>query len=92
MRREKRARTEELGIDVDSFTESDRDALVAFAFERYFNGSALFGTPETCAPMVDRLRASGVDEIAALIDFGVDDDMVVESLEHLDELRRRYES
>lgn len=26
------------------------------------------------------------------IDFGVDDDMVVESLEHLDELRRRYES
>jgi natural product biosynthesis luciferase-like monooxygenase protein len=89
---EKRARTEELGVDVDSFSEADREALVAFAFERYFGGSALFGTPETCVTMVERLRAIGVDEIAALIDFGVDEQVALGSLEQLDELRRRFDA
>ncbi|HEY3121112.1 MAG TPA: MupA/Atu3671 family FMN-dependent luciferase-like monooxygenase [Vicinamibacteria bacterium] len=66
-----------------------REDMLAFAFERYFRTSALFGTPETCLEMVEGLREAGVDELACLIDFGVDREAVIDSLGRLDALRRR---
>ena len=71
-------------------SDRGRAAVLAFAFERYFQKSALFGTPETCAAMVERARAIGVDEIACLIDFGVDAQSAMASLHRLNELRRRW--
>jgi acyl-CoA synthetase (AMP-forming)/AMP-acid ligase II len=58
------------------------------AFERYVDGNGLFGTPESCLPFVERLKTLGVNEVACLIDFGVDDDAVLAALEHLDVLRQ----
>jgi natural product biosynthesis luciferase-like monooxygenase protein len=78
-----------LPLDLKGMTEKDMDDLLAFAFDRYFETSALFGTPETCGRMIERLKAIGVDEVACLIDFGVDADSVVSSLRHLDQLRER---
>ena len=80
-----------MGLDIRSehFTPADMDALLSHAFERYFSTSGLFGTPEHCLGMVERLRQIGVDEIACLIDFGVDSEVVLEGLKQLDELRRR---
>src|SRR5439155_1467359 len=57
------------------------------AFERYFKAAGLFGTPATCVETIDRLRQLGVDEVACLIDFGVDEDSVLAGLERLDELK-----
>jgi hypothetical protein len=37
--------------------------------------------------MIDRLKSIGVHEVACLIDFGVDVDVTLQSLRHLDELR-----
>jgi hypothetical protein len=37
--------------------------------------------------MIERLKEIGVDEVACLIDFGVDVDSVLESLDHLVVLR-----
>lgn len=71
------------------FSEADMEALVAHAFDRYFETSALFGTPEICSRMVERLKKVGVDEVACLIDFGVGADAVLDSLRHLNELRER---
>ena len=65
----------------------ERDEVLAYAFERYFQTSALFGTPQTCAVFVDQLRAVGVDEIASLIDFGIDPDLTLDGLNALDDLR-----
>jgi hypothetical protein len=48
------------------------------------------GAPDKCARLIDALVDVGVDEIACLIDFGVDVDSVLASLERLDELRARY--
>ncbi|GAB6041224.1 MupA/Atu3671 family FMN-dependent luciferase-like monooxygenase [Endothiovibrio diazotrophicus] len=67
--------------------EEDMETLLALAFDRYFEGNALFGTPQSCLGMVDRLKAIGVDEIACLIDFGVPGEQVLEHLGHLDRLR-----
>jgi natural product biosynthesis luciferase-like monooxygenase protein len=71
----------------ETVSESDLDALADYAFERYFETSGLFGTPERCLEMVNRLTEIGVDEIACLVDFNVDADSVLEGLTHLNELR-----
>lgn len=69
-------------------TPSERDEILAFAFERYFRTSALFGTPQTCVAFVQNLQAIGVDEVASLIDFGVDADVTLDALHQLNDLRQ----
>ncbi|MCB9878218.1 MAG: LLM class flavin-dependent oxidoreductase [Planctomycetes bacterium] len=73
-------------------TPADFEALLEFSFERYYRTSGLFGTPESCVAIVDRLRAMQVDEIACLVDFGVATDLVMQSLPHLLELKRRCDT
>lgn len=82
--------SKDIHIDPQQFTEEDRMALARFAFERYFTTSALMGTPESCEEMLDRLVSIGVNEIACLIDFGVPNEALMESLERLDMLRVHY--
>lgn len=82
------AKSFKLNISHDSLTAADWEVLLSHAFERYSNGLALFGTPTSCLDLVHRLREIGVGEVGCLIDFGVEEDLVLESLRHLDELRR----
>ncbi len=78
------------GIDglFQKLSESDMEALLEHAFARYYETSGLFGTPQSCLAMVERLKDIGVDEIACLIDFGVPSDVVMAQLPHLNELRQ----
>jgi natural product biosynthesis luciferase-like monooxygenase protein len=71
-------------------SEADKEALMSAAFDNYFEASTLMGSPEKCARVIDALVDAGVDEIACLVDFGVDADDVLAGLERLDELRARY--
>lgn len=88
-------RSEETGqspgevFDQQDLSQDELDALLEHSFNRYFHGSALFGTVDSCLSMVDDLKGIGVDEIACQIDFGVPTDAVFESLPLLDEIRRR---
>lgn len=82
---------ENVHVDPESMTESDKDTLIAAAFEKYFQSSTLMGTRGKCARMIERLAATDVDEAACLIDFGVDTDSVIESLDHLNELREHFD-
>lgn len=81
---------ETTGAGVTEVSEADKDALMSAAFEKYFETSTLMGAPDKCARLVDALVDVGVDEIACLVDFGVDADSVLASLAQLDELRARY--
>ena len=65
-------------------SEADTEAVLDHAFERYWQGSALIGSPARCLALVRRLQAAGADEIACLIDFGIEADTV---LAHLPALR-----
>ena len=78
------------GAGVRDMSPGDLDELTRFAFDKYFEKGALLGTPDSCVSVVDRFQGMGVTEIACLIDFGVDEELVAQSLSHLDELRRRY--
>lgn len=74
-------------IDPKTMSARDLDDLLEFSFETYFNGKVLMGTPEYCRTLVDNLERAGVDEVAALIDFGVPFDAVMESLNLLEEVK-----
>jgi natural product biosynthesis luciferase-like monooxygenase protein len=69
--------------------DAELSVLLEHAFDGYFEHNSLFGTPDVCLQMVERLRAIGVDEIACLIDFGIDSQTVLDNLTFLDEVRER---
>lgn len=76
-------------IDLQSLSADEMDALLEHSFERYFEDSGLFGTPESCLAMIDRIKAVGVDDVACLIDFGIASDTVLAHLPHLNALREQ---
>ncbi|WP_353945256.1 MupA/Atu3671 family FMN-dependent luciferase-like monooxygenase [Streptomyces sp. HUAS MG91] len=73
--------------DVAEASEADLEYLFLRAYDRYCDERALIGTPGTCAPVVAALRDAGVDEIAALVDFGMPADLARAGLDRLAELR-----
>lgn len=77
-----------LGEELSSteLSQEDLAALVDHGFERYYTASGLFGTPETCLATVRKLQAAGVDEIACLIDFGIEPRTVLANLHNLRDL------
>jgi 8-amino-7-oxononanoate synthase len=77
-------------VALHELSDRERESVLAFAFERYYRTSALFGTPDSTAAMVQQLRDAGVDEIACLIDFGLTDQQVLDGLAPLDALRARF--
>lgn len=79
-------------ISLDTLSAEETDALLEHAFERYFDTSGLFGTPEDNLDLIARLSAIGVDEVGCLIDFGVDVDTVIAHLPVLDRLRAEVQA
>ncbi|MEV0281346.1 MupA/Atu3671 family FMN-dependent luciferase-like monooxygenase [Streptomyces sp. NPDC050610] len=74
-------------VDLSTLPPEDVDFLAAQSFERYFHQGGLFGSVEHAAEVAARIGEIGVDEIACLIDFGVQTKDVLASLEHLGRLR-----
>lgn len=62
--------------------------MLEFAFERYYQQTALMGSVESCTRMIRAVHAAGADEIACLIDFGLPFQRIMDGMVHLDELRR----
>lgn len=74
-------------LSLSNLSGEDLDALLEYSFERYYETSGLFGTPQAVLAFVDKLKAIGVDDIACLIDFGVDTETVLAHLHFLAQLR-----
>ncbi|WGW04462.1 MupA/Atu3671 family FMN-dependent luciferase-like monooxygenase [Tropicibacter oceani] len=70
-------------LQLDGLEPDELDAILDFAFERYFNESGLFGTIEDAMARAEEVKQIGVDEIACLIDYGIDRDLVLEGLKPL---------
>ena len=76
-------------VDLGSLDEEEMEAILEFAFQRYFNDSGMFGTVEDGIARAEDLKRIGVDEIACLIDYGIDVDTVMAGLEPLAEVLKR---
>ncbi|MFW2333290.1 MupA/Atu3671 family FMN-dependent luciferase-like monooxygenase [Ilumatobacter sp.] len=83
------------GKDADeafkSLTDADTRQLLEMAADRYLTTSGLFGTVDDALDMVAAATNAGVDEVACLIDFGIDADLVLPSLELLGQVHDRLE-
>ncbi len=71
---------------LDELTETERQNVLDYAFERYAQTGALIGVPETCSELVQQVQSAGVNEIACLIDFGVEIEATLTSLTMLHKL------
>ncbi|MEL7145168.1 MAG: MupA/Atu3671 family FMN-dependent luciferase-like monooxygenase [Bacteroidota bacterium] len=80
----------EAGLSEDQITEELKETILDTAFRRYIKTSSLIGTKASCGEMIRRIKAIGADEIACLIDFGVDQEKVLESMVHLRELKQLF--
>jgi iturin family lipopeptide synthetase A len=76
-------------IDLDRVSPESLDELLNRHYERWSAGSTLIGSVESVAEIVEKLARAGATELGCLIDFGIDPDLVLASLEPLDRLRRR---
>ena len=75
--------TQPMEIDLQSLAPDEMDAILEFAFLRYFEDSGLFGTVEDAMARLEQISAIGVDDIACLIDYGVPSEIVLERLKPL---------
>lgn len=66
-----------------SLSPSEKENLLTLTFDRFYQGGSLFGTPESCLETVETFVALGVNEIACLIDFGLDFETTMGGLVHL---------
>lgn len=73
-------------LDLRAMADDEIEAVLEFAFLRYFDDSGLFGTVEDAIARVDQLTAIGIDEIACLIDFGIASELALQALEPLAEV------
>lgn len=76
-------------LDLGTLSEEELDAILEFAFLRYFEDSGMFGTVEDCLARVEQLKRIGVDEIACLIDYGIEKQTVLNGLQHLAKVREQ---
>jgi natural product biosynthesis luciferase-like monooxygenase protein len=74
-------------VDLSKISDADLDEFVNFLYDRFAASRGLIGTPESCAPLVSRLEAAGVNELACLLDFGPADDLILANLPNLARLQ-----
>ncbi|ROO60684.1 amino acid adenylation domain-containing protein/natural product biosynthesis luciferase-like monooxygenase protein [Micromonospora sp. Llam0] len=79
-------------VDLDTADADDLDYVFQRAYHRYCEARALIGSPDDGARLIDALTAAGVDEVAALVDFGASPDQVRAGLPQLDRLRASYQA
>jgi natural product biosynthesis luciferase-like monooxygenase protein len=76
---------------LSDLSPEDVQDLLDFAYERYFDSDALFGTPESCLGMIDKMRDLEVDEIACLVDFGAEPELILKQLPYLQAFKERVQ-
>lgn len=77
------------GQAIEDIGQDDQQTLLEFGFEKYFGKGSLMGALDKCTAVVERMSGIGVTEIACLIDFGVDENLVMDSLRQLKQLKDR---
>ncbi|MEO5562925.1 MAG: amino acid adenylation domain-containing protein, partial [Chitinophagaceae bacterium] len=81
---------EQAGFKAEDLTDELKDKILNNSFRRYYKEGSLIGTIESCAGMIRKLKETGVDEIACLVDFGIDQSKVIEGLVRLKDLKNLY--
>jgi amino acid adenylation domain-containing protein/natural product biosynthesis luciferase-like monooxygenase protein len=71
--------------------QEDMDEIMAMSYADYVENKALIGSVESCAPVIDKLVAIGIDEIGCFLDFGIATEAALASLERVAQLKKLTE-
>ncbi len=71
---------------LNDLSEANRELLWEVAFQRYYQTSGFFGAPEKARTVLAQVAAAGVDELACLIDFGIDPAATLAGVKRIGEL------
>ena len=75
---------DQFGLDL----QDDEALIIEHAFHRYFDTAGLFGTPQQCLYKLTRIQQAGIDDIACLIDFGIENETVLNNLPSIIKLQQ----
>ncbi|WP_223765871.1 non-ribosomal peptide synthetase/type I polyketide synthase [Corallococcus sp. AS-1-6] len=78
--------------DVQKLSPEDINAVLERTFENHAKNTGLLGTVDSALRRLRDVRAADVDEVAALIDFGLDTPVVLEGLRRLAVVRERMDA
>jgi len=67
--------------------EAEINRIVEHSFHYQRKHSALFGDVEHCQTIVEQMQSIGVNEIACLVDFGIDEAQMYETLPYIAQLK-----
>jgi len=74
-----------------SFSSQDAapsdDEVLDAAVESYFDGPSLLGSAERAKQLLPKLKSADIDEIGALIDFGLPSEFVLQNLQNISRVR-----
>ncbi|WP_235217099.1 non-ribosomal peptide synthase/polyketide synthase [Archangium violaceum] len=77
--------------DIAKVPEADVQAILERGFEHYAYHAGLIGSVENGVKRLEVVREADVDEVACLVDFGLDTPTVLQGLRKLAEVRQRSE-
>ncbi|HEX2569410.1 MAG TPA: amino acid adenylation domain-containing protein [Polyangia bacterium] len=77
--------------EIDKMSEEDITVILERTFEYHAYQAGLIGTIESGLRRLEEVRAADVDEVACLVDFGLETPVMMEGLARLAELRARGE-
>ncbi|MCE9674106.1 amino acid adenylation domain-containing protein, partial [Myxococcus stipitatus] len=83
--------TQGMQKEIDKVSEEDIAALLERTFEHHAKGTGLIGTVDSGFARLLDVREADVDEVACLIDFGLETPVVLDGLRRLARIRERLE-
>lgn len=89
---EKLAQSRGMALDISKLPVQELSGAIEWIYEKFLSQRSLMGTVESCVPLVEKLVACGVQEIACLVDFGPSPRSILDSLPRLCQLQERFRS
>ncbi|MGQ3679737.1 non-ribosomal peptide synthetase [Tenacibaculum discolor] len=87
---EKQADSTKFSELTNGVSEEDLQEFLSFSVEKYLDKYSLIGTEGSCLKILDNVKKAGVDEVACLIDFGIEHDKVFNSLKELTKIKNIF--
>jgi len=81
-----------LKVGSHSFSPNDLENLVDKAVDDFYRDNSLIGDIASCALLVKKFRSMGIDEIACLINFGLDAVHILEGLNYLGDVKTQFDN
>ncbi len=67
----------------------ESDCYLNDIFDKYVESAALIGSPGSCINLVKLLYKIGINEIACLIDFGINEKLVLNNLKYINDIKNQ---